>query len=72
MRWMDAVLAIGPTINVVSLRWVSILPPLGNRTDFAGCLQWNEPEVNGHVTMDAVGGSFKTGNRSEIEGIARA
>src|SRR5262249_20631548 len=34
-----------------------ILPPLGTRTDFAGCLQWNEPEVSGHVTMDAVSGT---------------
>ena len=51
---------VRPTINVVSLRQgVSsvILPPLGTRTDFAGCLQWNEPEVSGHVTMDAVSGT---------------
>src|SRR5262249_3408650 len=34
-----------------------ILPPLGTRADFAGCLQWNEPEVGGHVTMDAVSGT---------------
>src|SRR5215471_12278303 len=51
---------VRPMINVVSLRQgVSsvILPPLGTRTDFAGCLKWNEPEVSGHGTMDAVSGS---------------
>jgi hypothetical protein len=51
---------VRPTINVVSLRQAVssvILPPLGTGPDFAGCLQWNEPEVSGHGTMDAVSGT---------------